>query len=59
MATDLRMFLPRKGEMMDETISILYVEDDELMRAGMRFLLEKMPGIEVVAVFGNGCWGWF
>jgi len=54
MATDLRMFLPRKGEMMDETISILYVEDDELMRAGMRFLLEKMPGIEVVAECGNG-----
>ena len=48
------MFLPRKGEMMDETISILYVEDDELMRAGMRFLLEKIPGIEVVADCGNG-----
>jgi len=40
--------------MMDETISILYVEDDELMRVGMRFLLEKMPGIEVVADCGNG-----
>jgi len=39
---------------MDETISILYVEHDELMRVGMRFLLEKMPGIKVVADCDNG-----
>jgi len=50
------MFLPRKGEMMDKTISVLYVyvEDDELTRFGMRLLLDKMPGIKVVADCGNG-----
>jgi len=39
---------------MTKTIRILLADDHDLVRAGLRTLLQTLPGIEVVAEAGNG-----
>jgi DNA-binding NarL/FixJ family response regulator len=39
---------------MNHILSLLFVEDDELVRVGLRMLLEKLPNVHHVAVASNG-----
>jgi DNA-binding NarL/FixJ family response regulator len=38
----------------DESIRLLLVDDQQLMRQGLRLLLEMEPGLQVVGEAGNG-----
>ena len=42
------------GRVMEKLCTVLYVEDDELVRLGLRSLIERVPGMKVVGDAANG-----